>query len=117
MRTLITATLIATALGLGACNSPTVPPGNYGTVTGAITSSSGQPVAGVTVWADYGPTSLPTGPDGRYTIQEAPISSAMSGTEIQVHSVPSGYGIPAVQNVQVIAGQTTPNVNFVLPPA
>lgn len=117
MRIAIASAVAAAALALAACNSPTVPPGNYGTVTGTVTSSSGQPVAGVMVQADYG-TSGTSGSDGRYTISTVPISSANSLTTISVvgNSVPKGYGVPAPQNVQVVAGQTTQNINFVLPP-
>lgn len=116
MRLLCVAVFGASAIVLSACNSPNIPPGNYGSVTGTVTSSRGQPVADVVVEADFGPPSNPTGPDGRYTINNVPISSAESPTTIDVKSVPSGYGKPPAQNVQVIAGQTTQNVNFVLPP-
>ncbi|MBV8164579.1 MAG: hypothetical protein JOZ91_09945 [Candidatus Eremiobacteraeota bacterium] len=118
MRLLIATVLAVSALVAAGCNSPNIPPGNYGIVSGLVTSSKGQPVAGVVVQADYGPSSPPTGPDGRYTINTVPISSAASGTTISIlpSSVPSGYGVPPAQNIQVIAGQTTPNVNFVLSP-
>jgi hypothetical protein len=116
MRLLVATAIAVTALTVAGCNSPNIPPGNYGIVTGTITSSKGQPVAGVVVWADFGTSSVPTGPDGHYTINTVPISSAESPTTISVKSVPTGFGIPASQNVQVIAGQTTQNVNFTLPP-
>jgi hypothetical protein len=116
IRLLIATAIAAATIVEAGCNSPNIPPGNYGTVTGTVTSSSGQPVAGVVIWADFGPTSPPTGPDGHYTLNNVPISSSQSPTTIAVKSTPTGYGTPAAQNVQVIAGQTTPNVNFVLPP-
>ena len=115
MRLLVAILVVGTACALVGCNSPNVPPGNYGTVTGTVTSNNGQPVAGVVVKADFGPYGT-TGADGHYTIQNVPISSSSSPTEIEVYSVPSGYHAPPPQNVQVIAGQTTQNVNFVLSP-
>ena len=45
------AVLAASGLLLSSCNSPNIPPGNYGTVTGTVTSRNGQPVAGVVVEA------------------------------------------------------------------
>jgi len=117
IRVAIAPAIAAITLVLAACNSPNVPPGNYGIVTGTITSSNGQPVAGVVVLADYG-TSGTSASDGRYTINTVPISSSTSPTtiSIQASSVPAGYRVPAPQMVQVIAGQTTPNINFVLQP-
>jgi len=113
---IITAVTIAALLVLTACNSPAIPPGNYGTVTGTITSTSGQPVAGVSVQADYGPSAV-TGADGKYTIPTVPTSSANSPAHIQVTNVPSGYSLPAPRDdVQVVAGQTTASGNFVLSP-
>ena len=114
MRLATTVAVVAAAIAAAACNSPAIPPGNYGSVAGTITSSTGQPVAEVTVKADLG-TSGVSGADGHYTIPTVPISSALSPTEIEVTGVPAGYGKPPPQNVQVLAGQTTSGVNFVLP--
>ena len=114
---IVTAVAIIASLALGACNSPAIPPGNYGTVTGTVTSTSGQPIAGVTVRADYALTSTPTGTDGKYTISNVPISSANAPAYIDIPNPPAGYAAPPARNdVQVIAGQTTPNINFVLSP-
>jgi protocatechuate 3,4-dioxygenase beta subunit len=113
---IVTAVAIIALLALTACNSPAIPPGNYGTVSGTVTSTSGQPVAGVTVQADYGPSYV-TGADGKYSIPTVPISSANSPAHIQVTVVPPGYAVPAARDdVQVIAGQITANINFVLTP-
>ncbi len=113
----VVAVAVAAALALVACNSPAIPPGNYGTITGAVTSTSGQPIAGVVVQADYGPASAPSGADGKYTIATVPISSANSPAHVEVTLVPSGFAKPAPRDdVQVVAGQITPNINFVLSP-
>jgi Carboxypeptidase regulatory-like domain len=116
MRAVISLAFATLALVLVGCNSPSIPPGNYGTVTGTVTSSNGQPVAGVVVYADSGPSGT-SGADGHYSIATVPISSSISPTTISITTVPAGYRVPAAQNVQVIAGQTTPNVNFVLQPS
>ncbi len=115
MRIVLVCIIVAAELAIAGCNSPTIPPGNYGTVTGTITNSGGHPVAGVTVKADFG-TSGVSDQAGHYSIPDVPISSSLSPTEIDVTDVPPGYGKPPPQNVQIVAGQTTANVNFVLPP-
>lgn len=107
---------VLAALTLAACNSSATPQGNYGNVSGAITSTSGQPIAGVTIQADYALNST-SGADGKYTINGVPVSPPSSPAHIAVTNVPRGYGLPpARDDVQVQAGQTTQNVNFVLPP-
>jgi hypothetical protein len=117
-RLAISATALFAAASLWACSNPNAPPGNYGSVAGKVTNSSGQPVAGVIVEADYGPTSAPSAADGSYTINYVPVTDPLSPATVAVKSVPSGYGIPAPQtNVQVQSGQTTQGINFVLPPA
>jgi hypothetical protein len=116
MRITFAAAVIAASLALQACNSPTIPPGNYGSVAGTITNTSGQPVAGVSVLVDY---ALPgvSGPDGKYIVNTVPVHPANAPAHVEVTSVPSGYRKPPPRDdVQVVAGQTTPNVNFVLQP-
>ena len=116
MRTIIAVAAAACTLALAACNTPNVPPGNYGSVAGTISSASGQPLAGAVVTADYG-TSSASGPDGKYMVPGVPISSPSSPAHIEVTTVPAGYSKPAPRDdVQVVAGQTTQNVNFVLQP-
>lgn len=115
MRITFPAAAIAAALTLQACNSPAIPPGNYGSVAGTITSSSGQPVAGVVVQVDFGPAGT-SGPDGKYIVNTVPVSSSGAPAHVEVTSVPTGYRKPAPrEDVQVVAGQTTQNVNFTLP--
>lgn len=116
MRITLAAAALAATLVLAACNSPMIPPGNYGAVAGTITNTSGQPVAGVTVQADFGPSGV-SGPDGKFIVNNVPISSSVSPAHIEVSIVPSGYRKPpARDDVQVVAGQTTQNVNFTLQP-
>jgi len=116
MRITFAAVVIAAALALQACNSPAIPPGNYGSVAGTVTSTSGQPIAGATVQVDFGPSNV-SGPDGKYTVNNVPITSASSPAHVEVTIVPSGYRRPSPRDdVQVVAGQTTQNVNFVLQP-
>ena len=114
MRTTIAIATLAAALALGACNTPLIPPGNYGTITGTVTSSSGQPIAGVVVQVDYGPSGT-SGADGKYSVSNVPISTPTSPAHVAVTSAPSGYRLPSPRDdVQVQAGQTTANINFVL---
>jgi hypothetical protein len=117
MRITIAIAAIAAALALGACNSPSIPPGNYGTIAGTIMSTSGQPIAGVTVLVDYSLPSNITGPDGKYMVGSVPITTAGAPAHVEVRDVPNGFRKPPPRDdVQVQAGQTTQNVNFVLQP-
>ena len=118
MRITFAAAAIAAALALGACNSPAIPPGNYGSVAGTITNTSGQPIAGAAVTVDYTlPSTGITGPDGKYVVNGVPVHPSSAPAHVEVTTVPSGYRKPAARDdVQVVAGQTTQNVNFVLQP-
>jgi hypothetical protein len=107
------AALAAAAL-LVACQNPMNPTGNYGSISGRVTTASGQPVAGVTVTVDSGPYAT-TGADGTYTITTVPVTDALTPDVVAVTSVPSGFAIPPSRNnIQVTAGQTTTGINFVL---
>lgn len=115
MRITFAAAALAAVLALQACNSPAIPPGNYGSVAGSITNTPGQPVAGVVVQVDYG-TSGTSGPDGKYIVNTVPVSPTGATAHVEVTNVPSGYRKPPPRDdVQVVAGQTTQNVNFTLP--
>src|ERR1700680_881507 len=117
MRITFAAAAIAAMVSLQACNSPAIPPGNYGSVAGMITNRAGQPIAGVVVQVDFGPHGDPTGPDGKYIVKTVPVHPAGAPAHVEVTTVPSGYRRPPPRDdVLVVAGQTTPNVNFVLPP-
>jgi hypothetical protein len=109
--------IIAAVMSLAACQNPnSAPPGDYGTVSGKITSASGQPVAGVVVQVDSGPEGT-SGADGNYVVTTVPATDQLSPAIVAVTSVPAGYGIPPpLNNVQVKAGTITPGVNFTLPP-
>lgn len=107
---------VAMAALVAACQNPANPPGNYGTITGKVTTTSGQPVAGVTVTVDNGPYAT-TGADGAYTITTVPVTDALSPDIVAITSVPSGFAIPPPRNnIQVTAGQTTTGINFTLTP-
>lgn len=115
MRFIFSAAAIAAALALAACNNPAAPQGNYGTIAGTVTSTSGQPVAGVVILIDY-TISVTTGPDGKYTFTSVPLAPATAPARVEVKVVPSGYHIPPPRtDVQVLVNQTT-TVNFVLSP-
>lgn len=113
--TVVAVGLIA-SLALAACGNPAAPQGNYGNIAGIITSSSGQPIAGATITVDYGPYAT-SGPDGKYLVPGVPITTPTVPAVINVKA-PPGYQNPAPRmDVQVQAGQTTQNINFVLTPA
>ena len=112
-----TPALVVAVVLLAGCNSSAVPQGNYGNIAGTITSTSGQPIAGAVVQADYGPYSNPTGSDGKYTIPGVPVSPPTAPAHVAVTTVPAGYQAPPpLDNIIVQVGQTTQNVNFVLSP-
>jgi hypothetical protein len=116
MRIIFAAAAIAAVFALQACNSPAIPPGNYGSVAGTITNTSGQPLAGATVQVDFGPSGT-SGPDGKYIVNTVPVHPPGTPAHVEVATVPTGYRKPPPRDdVQVVAGQTTPNVNFVLQP-
>ncbi len=109
---------VLVAWALVACTNPAAPPGNYGSIAGKITSNSGQPLAGVVVQVDSGPSGT-SGSDGTYSIAYVPVTDALSPDTVAVEasSVPRGYAAPPpLTNVQVKGGQTTTGVNFVLAP-
>jgi len=116
MRITFAAVVIAATLALQACNSPAIPPGNYGSVAGTITSTSGQPIAGAVVVIDYALTGT-SGPDGKYIVNTVPVHPPGAPAHVDIPNPPSGYRRPSPRDdVQVVAGQTTQNVNFVLQP-
>lgn len=108
---------VSVVCALVACTNPAAPPGNYGSISGKVTSTSGQPVAGVVVTVDNGPYSQPSGSDGTYSVQYVPVTDPLSPNTVAVTTVPPGYSIPPPRtDVQVSAGSTTQNINFTLPP-
>lgn len=101
---------------LVACSNPAAPQGNYGSISGIVKSTSGQPIANALVTVDNGPNTT-SKPDGTYLLTNAPVTSPLSPDIVSVKA-PAGYQDPPPQtNVQVTAGQTTPNINFTLSPA
>jgi hypothetical protein len=107
--------VIIVALALSGCPNPAAPQGNYGTISGTITSAAGQPVAGVTILIDY-TISVTTGPDGKYTFTSVPLAPPSAPARVEVKVVPSGFQIPPPRtDVVVVLNQTTV-VNFVLSP-
>ena len=124
--------IIAMAALLASCQSPTNAPGNYGSISGrvttldppgTITSSFALAVnaAGQVMGGYVDSNSIEHGflwsPDGTYTITTVPVTDALSPDVVTVTSVPSGFAVPAPRtNVQVTAGQTTTGINFTLAP-
>jgi hypothetical protein len=116
MKRIAMALTLATAVALAACQNPNSPSGSYGTISGKVTSSTGQPVAGVVVVVDNVLNSAPSAADGSYTVQLVPVTDPLSPATVTVDpkSIPVGYSAPAQQTVQVTAGQTL-QVSIVLP--
>jgi Carboxypeptidase regulatory-like domain len=110
--------VLVTALGLASCSNPNGPPGNYGSIAGKITSSSGQPIANVIVVVDNVINGEPSGADGTYQVHYVPVTDQLSPATAAIPNPPAGYAPPAPQtNIMVMAGQTTNGVNFTLTPS
>jgi hypothetical protein len=94
---------LAAALVLAACGgNPAAPQGNYGTITGFVKSSTGQPIAGAKVTADA-VLSATSGADGKYVIQTVPVDSSTTTTTVTCHA--DGYQDPPPQHITVTAGK------------
>jgi Carboxypeptidase regulatory-like domain len=108
---------LATVLSFASCNNPNGPPGNYGSISGKITSSSGQPIANVIVVVDNVLDGEPSASDGTYQVHYVPVTDPLSLASAAIPNPPAGYAAPAPQtNITVVAGQTTAGVNFTLTP-
>lgn len=105
--------IVSIIVSLAACTNPAAPPGNYGSISGKITSTSGQPLAGANVVVDNGPSGT-SAADGTYNIAYVPVTDALSPDTVSV-TPPAGYAAPSPRtNVQVAAGKTTTGVDFTL---
>ena len=105
---------LAAALVVAGCNNnPAAPKGNYGTITGVVKSSSGQPVAKATVTADFVITAH-TDASGKYTLQQVPVDSTTTTTTVSCSA--SGYQNPPDQHVTVSSGKQY-EVDFTLSPS
>ncbi len=107
--------VVAAACVLAACSNPAAMVGNYGTISGRITNTAGQPVANATIVVDS-VIQATSGADGSYVVTGVPVTDQLSPATVSVNP-PPGYAPPPQQTVQVKANQTTANVNFVLSPA
>lgn len=108
----IVAAVIASLLS--ACGNPAAPQGNYGTITGKITSNSGRPVAGATITVDYSITATSKA-DGTYTVPTVPVTTPAAPAIVQVTA--QGYQSPAPRSdVQVQSGASVV-VDFTLAPS
>lgn len=113
-RRLIGAAALASLVLLAGCKgNPSAPQGNYGTIVGTIKSTSGQPITGAIVTADFTIASAPTGADGKYTLQTVPIDSSTTTTTVTCHA--SGFADPPAQHVSVAAGKQI-EADFTLSP-
>jgi hypothetical protein len=119
MRRLVTLALaLATTLCIAYCSNPNGPPGNYGSISGKITSSSGQPIANVIVVVDNVIDGEPSAADGTYSVHYVPVTDPLSPASAAIPNPPAGYAPPAPQtNIMVMAGQTTGGINFILSPS
>jgi hypothetical protein len=105
---------LAASLALAGCNgNPAAPQGNYGTIMGVVKSSSGQPIANATVTADF-VVSTHTDANGKYTLQQVPIDSSTTTTDVSCSA--TGYQNPPDQHVSVSAGKQY-EVDFTLSPS
>jgi hypothetical protein len=110
----VLAAAVAASLALAGCGgNPAAPQGNYGTITGIVKSSSGQPIANATVTADFVVTQR-TDATGKYTLQQVPIDSSATTTTVSCSA--SGYQNPPDQHVTVNAGKQY-EVDFTLSPS
>jgi Carboxypeptidase regulatory-like domain len=99
---------LAASLILFGCGGPATPKGNYGSVSGTVTSDTGTPIAGADVLIDF-TIDVKTGADGTYKADTVP---ADPGPNTSVTASAAGYS-PKTQFATVAAGQNTP-VNFQL---
>ncbi|MDQ6781686.1 MAG: carboxypeptidase-like regulatory domain-containing protein [Candidatus Eremiobacteraeota bacterium] len=103
---------IAAALALGACGNPAGPPGQYGTIKGTITSTSGQPISGAHILIDY---SIPTTSksDGTYEYTNVPVAPSAAPAVVTVSA--QGFQPATRSDIVVQVAQTTV-VDFRLSP-
>jgi len=114
LRRLGAASAAALVLGVAGCGGGSVAPqGNYGTISGTVKSSAGQPISGATVTVDLS-ISVQTDANGKYTVQTVPIDSPTTTTTVTCSA--SGYQDPPPQHVTVSAGKTY-EVDFTLSPS
>jgi|SRR5215472_2594186 len=105
---------LVVSLALAGCGgNPAAPQGNYGTIMGVVKSSSGQPIVGAAVTADFVVTTH-TDANGKYTLQQVPIDSSTTTTDVSCSA--TGYQNPPDQHVSVSAGKQY-EVDFTLSPS
>jgi hypothetical protein len=107
-------TLIAMSAAIActaACtNQNQNPVGDYGTVQGIVSSSSG-PITGAQVCIDVSVCSVPTGADGSYRIINVPADPA--GASEPITATAAGYAQFSGQ-VHVVAGTTPTPFNITM---
>lgn len=112
IRISLAAATVAIALALGACGNPAGPAGQYGTIKGTITSTSGQPIGGAQILIDYSiPTTSKT--DGTYEYTNVPVAPSAAPAVVAVNA--QGYQPATRSDIVVQVGQTTV-VDFRLSP-
>ena len=103
---------VAVLLATG-CNNPGAPQGNYGTIFGKVTSTSGQPIANATVVID-GVINTPTLADGTYSYSNVPLTDPLSPATVQAQA--SGYQTSSTRSVQCQTAGCKTEVDFTLSP-
>lgn len=91
------------SLALASCGNPAVPPAqNYGTIRGRVyDQATNAGISGVTVQA-YSILTAVTGPDGSYTIHNAPLGAYT----VQLAPRPQGYTGNDTASGSIAAGET-----------
>src|SRR5579864_9530829 len=112
-RTVLAAVAVA-ALALAACNNPAAPQGNYGTIFGKVSSTSGQPIANATVLIDS-VIKVQTAADGTYSYSNVPLTDQLSPALVQASA--TGYQTSQVKNAQCASPGCKVEVDFTLTPA
>jgi len=109
---LIAAAVVA-AVFLSACSNPAGPAGQYGSIKGTITSTSGQPIAGARITVDLTLTAT-SNADGTYQVNNVPQATTTVPAIVEVTA--NGFQPQRRTDVIVQVGQPTV-VNFTLAPA
>jgi len=99
------------ALAVFGCGSQAVPKGDYGTVSGHVKSSSGQPISGATVTIDSVLTAT-TASDGSYSVGTVPADSADTNTMVQA----AAHGFTCPTQSTKVTSQASSTVDFICSP-
>jgi hypothetical protein len=107
------AAIAVAAMVIAGCNNPGALQGNYGTIFGKVTSTSGQPIANATVVID-GVINTPTLADGTYSYSNVPLTDPLSPATVSAQA--SGYQTSSVRSAQCQTAGCKTEVDFTLSP-